>query len=199
MQAYCLPQTGFPWVILLPLVGLVGTLNLLVIVVYITYTSSFARSATSPSFAYVSNPVPDSYLSVQSCCSLIASASAAVPRVIASIRFNCHAAKLPACIRFSCCSPLAFASAAALDCQLHCFPIASALATAPQLHPLQLCSPMASASSAAPRLQLLLPDCVRFGCCSPPAVQEDSSQPCPLFSKILRRIRGSKYEGRASL
>ena len=109
------------------------------------------------------------------CCSLIASASAAAPRAIASIHFNCHAAELPACIRFSCRSPLAFASAAALDCQLHCFPIASASATAPRLCPLQLCSPMASASSAAPRLQLLLPDCVRFGCCSPPAVLEDSS------------------------
>ena len=38
-------------------------------------TSSFARSATSPSFAYVSNPVPDSSLCraaaprLQSCCS----------------------------------------------------------------------------------------------------------------------------------
>ena len=39
----------------------------------------------SPSFAYVSNPV----LGQQSCCSLIASASAAAPCAVASIRFNC--------------------------------------------------------------------------------------------------------------
>ena len=77
-------------------------------------------------------------------------------------------------------------------------PFASALAAAPQLRPLQLllaacirfswcsrlcalqllpdcvrfgcCSPIASASTAAPRLrllQLLLPDCARFNCCFP--------------------------------
>ena len=65
--------------------------------------------------------------------------------------------------RFSCCSLIASASAAA-----------------PWLHPLQLllpdcirfscCSPIASTSAAAPwsrPLQLLLPNCVHFSCCSP--------------------------------
>ena len=90
---------------------------------------------------------------MQSCCSLIGSASAAAPRPIASIHFNC-------------CSPFAFASAAA-----------------PRLHPLQLRRSIASVSTA-PRLrpiQLLLLNCIRFDCCSPPAVLEDSS-PCPMFS-----------------
>ena len=95
---------------------------------------------------------------MQSCCSLIGSASAAAPRPIASIHFNC-------------CSPFAFASAAAR-----------------RLHPLQLRRSIASVSTAprlrAPRLrliQLLLLNCIRFDCCSPPAVLEDSS-PCPMFS-----------------
>ena len=166
-----------------------------------------------PSFAYVSNPVPDSSLHVQSCCSLapIASASAAAPRAIASIRFNCcspfasaSAAAprlrplLPNCVRFNCCSPIVSASTAA-----------------PRLCPLRLLlpdcvrfncsSPIVSASTAAPQLcplRLLLPDCVRFNCSSPivststaaPAVLEDSSPSQSLrFSKLL------KYEGRASL
>ena len=60
-----------------------------------------------------------------------------------------------------------------------CFsPIASASAAARRLHPLQLLLPgpiAASASTAAcalrlppPRVQLLLPDCACFSCCSPP-------------------------------
>ena len=57
--------------------------------------------------------------------------------------------------------------------------ITYASAAAPQLYPLQLllpncirfscCSPTVSASAAAPRLhplQLLLPNCIRFSCCS---------------------------------
>ena len=91
------------------------------------------------------------------------------------------AAELPACIRFSCCSPLASASAAALDCvRFNCFRIASASAAA---SPIQFFSPIASASTAAPRLRplrLLLP-----ASCS------GRFQPCPLFSNILRRVRGS--------
>ena len=112
-------------------------------------------------------------------------------------------AELPSCIRFSCCSPLASTSAAALDCvrtpfQLLpdcirfgcCSPIASASNLLPT---------MAFASSAAPRLrpfQLLLPDCVRFNCfpiASPsaarlllPASCSGRFQPCPLFSNTLR-------------
>ena len=90
-------------------------------------------------FAYVSNPVPDSSLCRESCCSPIVSASAAAPRSIALIRFNC-------------CSPLASASAATLDCvHFNCSLIASASPAAPRLCP----------------LQLLFLDCVHFGCCSP--------------------------------
>ena len=110
---------------------------------------------------------------VQSCCSSIASASAAAPCAIASIRFNCcmlpvnlHPLQLLliACVRFSCCSQLRpfqlLPDCVRFGC---CSPIASASAAA--LGPL-----IASASAAAPRLRplrLLPPDCVRFGCCSP--------------------------------
>ena len=91
-------------------------------------TSSFARSPTYPLVClYLSNPVPQ-----------IVSASAAAPRAIASIRFNCYL-------------PLASSSAAALDCvHFNCSPIESASTAAPRLRP----------------LQLLLPDCARFNCCS---------------------------------
>ena len=77
--------------------------------------SSFTRSATSPS--------------VQSCCSLIASASAAAPcfRLLQLIASASAAARrlrplrllLPDCVCFDC-----------------CFPIASALTAAPRLDPL---------------------------------------------------------------
>ena len=112
-----------------------------------------------------------------------------------------------------------------------CFsPIASASAAARRLRPLQLLLPgpiAASASTAArtprlppPRVQLLLaarsrplrlllPDCVRLNCCSPDCVRFDccspTAYPGPMFSNILRGVRGSvhvnklKYEGRASL
>ena len=114
------------------------------------------------------------------------------------------AAELPACIHFSCFSPLTSASVASLDCvRFNWFPIASASAAAPRMRRLQFCSPMASASAAAPRmrrlqlcspmiwcpLRLLLPDCVRFGCAAAPRQLFS----CPLFSNILvlRRVRGS--------
>ena len=137
----------------------------------ITCTSSFARfarSATSPSFAYVSNPVPDSSL-----------CRAAAPRLrplqlllLARLhRFVSTAAELPACIHFSCFSPLTSASVASLDCvRFNWFPIASASAAAPRMRRLQLCSPMIWRP-----LRLLLPDCVRFGC---------AAAPRQLFSKI---------------
>ena len=146
------------------------------------------------------------------------------------VRFSCwsplaSAAPGPDCgkrIRFHCCSPFASASSC-------CFSIAPASAAARRVRPLQLLLPIESASAATPRLrplQLLLPDCVcfnccspdcvRFNCCSPDCVRFDccspiayirllDSSPCPgpMFSNILRGVRGSvnklKYEGSASL
>ena len=46
----------------------------------IIYTSSFARSATSPSFAYVINPAGQLYVQSFNCYSPIASASIAAPQ-----------------------------------------------------------------------------------------------------------------------
>ena len=80
---------------------------------------------------------------MQSCCSPIASASAAACSLIAST--SAAAPRLwlllAACVRFSCCSPIVSTSAAA-----------------PQLHPLQL---------LLPNCVRLLPDCVHFDCCFP--------------------------------
>ena len=134
----------------------------------IIITSSFARFtrlATSPSFAYMINPVQALQLLLHS--RLHRSASTAAPRL--------HPLQLllAACIHFSCCSRLR---------PFNCSSIASASAAAPRLRPLLLpdcvqfncSSPIASASTAAPR-QLFL---------------EDSS-PCPMFLNILRRVRGS--------
>ena len=74
----------------------------------------------------------------------------------------------------SCFSPIASASAAAPgpDCgiRFHCCVCLR----------LQLLLPIASASTATPRLrplQLLLPDCVRFNCCSPDCVRFDCCSP----------------------
>ena len=84
-----------------------------------------------------------------------------------------------------------------------CFsPIASASAAARRLCPLQLLL----AARSRP-LRLLLPDCVRLNCCSPDCVRFDCCSPIaypgPMFSNILRGVRGSvnklKYKGRASL
>ena len=80
------------------------------------------------------------------------------------------ASELQACIRFSCCSPLASASAAALDCvRSNCFPDCVRFAAAPQLRPLQFCSPIASASTLLPNgiLFVCYSRLVRFNCCSP--------------------------------
>ena len=112
---------------------------------------------------------------MQSCCSPIAYASAAAPRL------RTLQLLLPDCVRFSCCSPIA-----SIRFKLHAVPRFRPLqllptdcipsAVARHLRSLQLlfpdfnCSPIASASAAAPRLrplQLQLPDCVRFNCCSP--------------------------------
>ena len=137
----------------------------------------FARSATSPSFAYVSNPVPDSSL-CRAAAPPIAYASAAAPRLHRSAS--------------NCCSPFPSASAAAH--RTDCVPSGAAR----HLRSLQLLFPDFNSS----------PDCVRFGCCSPIAsastaaprlhplvaspVLEDSS-PCPMFSNVLRRVRGSVH------
>ena len=64
------------------------------------------------------------------------------------------------------------------------------------LHEISRCSSLASASAAVPRLrllQLLLPDCVSFNCCSPiaSACSPSCSSTCPMFSNILRGVWGS--------
>ena len=109
---------------------------------------------------------------MQSCFSLIASASAAAPE--------------PDCgIRFHCCSPFASASSC-------CSPIAPASAAARRLRPLQLLLPIASASAATPRLrplQLLLPDCVRFNCCFPITFASTAARPIASASTAAPRLR----------
>ena len=119
---HCVRDFLFPWS---PLLHITPQLHI---------TSSFARSATSPSFAYVSNPVPDSSLcraAAPRLCPLqadaprlhqsaswllfpIHSASAAARCLLASAsaalpRFQ----QLPDCVRFDCCSLIASASTAA--------------------------------------------------------------------------------------
>ena len=120
---------------------------------------------------------------MQSCFSLIASASAAAPEPDCGIRFHCMLLPvclrfqllLPDCARFSCCSPLASASAASPDrVRFGCY------------------SPIASASTAAPRLrplQLLLPDYVRFNCCSPDCVRFNCCSPIASASTAARPLR----------
>jgi len=98
--------------------------------------------------------------------------------------FICFSCSLD-CIRFSCCSLIAFTSASSL-----------------QLCPLQLLlpdcihfsffSPIASTSAAAPSLQslqLLLCDYIHFNCCSPFASACNHTH----------SIQSIKYEGRESL
>ena len=114
--------------------------------------------------------MPDSSGSVQSCCSPIASASAA-------------ARTLPTRLPLD---PL----------QLLLLSIASVSTAAPRLHPFQLllpvcirfscCSLLASTFSCCSRLrpfQLLLPDCIRFNCCSLIA-SASAAAPRQLFWKI---------------
>ena len=133
------------------------------IILDIYYTSSFARfarSATSPSFVYVSNPVPDSSL-----------CRAAAPRL--------HPLQLllPARLHRSVqlllrsdpgLHPL---SAAARRLRLLQLLLSTAsVSTASRLRPLRLLLPDCVRFNSAPGwrpLRLLLPDCVRFNCCSP--------------------------------
>ena len=105
----------------------------------------------------MSNQAPNN-LSVHSCCSPIACATAATPQLhpLQLLLPNCIDTLqllLPVCVRFSCCSLIASASAAA-----H------------RLRPFQLLLALIASVSTAPRLcplRLLLPDCIRFSCCSP--------------------------------
>ena len=136
----------------------------------------------------------------QSCCSPIASASAAARRLHRSastaaprLRPLPAASSGPDCgIRFNCCTPFASASSRLRPLQL--------------LHARRLRVRFSCCSRSLP-LRLLLPDCVRFNCCSPIALAgfQPMPWPCPgpMFSNILRGVRGSvnklKYEGRASL
>ena len=138
-----------------------------------TSTSSWARFATSPLFAYVCNSAPDSSPS-----ELL----------------------IPDCVRFSCCSPIALIR---FNC---CSPFASASAAARHLCLLLPdcvrfnCSPIMCTSAAAPRLRplrLLLPDCIRLTLVASPVLE--NSSPCLMFSNGSSRFSKLKYEGRASL
>ena len=129
-------------------------------------------------------------------CSPIASASAAARRLR----------------RFSCCSRARLRHPLQLLLPGAPFASASSCCFRTRLrHPLQLLlpgAPFASASSCCSRsrpLRLLLPNCIRFNCCSPIALAGFQPMPClgPMFSNILRGVRGSvnklKYEGRVLL
>ena len=141
---------------------------------------------------------------MQSCCSPIASASAAAPRLRPLqllLPTQLHRSVSTAAAALS--SRLASASAAArrlrplqlhaaFNCQLLpdcvcfgcCSPMVSASTLPPDVVRFVCCSPIATASAAAPRLRplrLLLP-----ASCS------GRFHPCPLFSNILRRVRGSQ-------
>ena len=137
-------------------------------------TSSFARfgrSATSPSFAYVSNPAPDSSL-----CRAAAPRSRPLQlllidcidplQLLLPVPWRPLQLLLPDCVRFN--SPIA-------NCSL----TVSASAAAPQLCPLQLLLPDAYASTAATSASTAVPasacpDCIH-----------------QLFSNIVHRVRGS--------
>ena len=96
-------QTGRPVILICPpQSGPPGTSKRLKYIYRPIVKKCIMFSSTSPSFAYVSNPAPDS--SVESCCSSIASTSANAPRL--------HHIKplpllLPVYVCFSCCSPIA--------------------------------------------------------------------------------------------
>ena len=119
-------------------------------------TSSFAcftHSATSPSFAYVSNLAPDSSL-YRAATPQLRPLQLLLPDCI-----NLLQLLLLVCVRFSCCSLIVSTSTAPRLCPLqllpdcicfNCFSLIASTSTAPRLHP----------------LQLLLPDCVHFRSCS---------------------------------
>ena len=145
----------------------------------------------------VSNPAPDSSL----CRAAAPRLRPLAPRLhplqlllAACVRFESAAAPGPDCIRFNCCSPFASASSC-------CSPIAPASAAAACM--LTACVCFSCCFRSRP-LRLLLPDCVRFGCCSPNCVRFDCCSPIACirlqsnFSNILRGVRGS-VEGCASL
>ena len=111
----------------------------------------------------MSNPAPDSSL-----------CKAAAPRL------RPLQLLLSICVRFSCCSPIASASAAA-----HC------------LCPLQLLLPIMSTSTAPQLLPLwqLLSDCVRFNCCSPIASASTAARPIASASTAAPRLHASAQAG----
>ena len=110
---------------------------------------------------------------MQSCCSPIASASAAAPRAIASqLLLNSWLASASATGRRLCLLQLLLAIAS--------------VSTAPRLRPLRLLFPDCVRFNSAPRwhpLRLLLTGCVRFNCCSPIA-SASAATPRQLFWKI---------------
>ena len=143
----------------------------------------------------VRNPAPDS--SLKSCFSPTASASAAAHR-LRSLQ-------------------LLLAGTIAASASTAAPRLPPPPAAAPRLRPLQLllAAFTISCCSQSRPLRLLLPNCVRFNCCSPDCVPFDCCSPTAywipahapgpmaMFSNILHGVRGSvnklKYEGRASL
>ena len=145
---------------------------------------------------------------MQSCCSLIACASTAAPRLhpLAAPRLRLLQLLLP--------SPIASASTAAPCLR----PLPAAV---PRLRPLQLLLVACvcfSCCSQSCLLQLLLPDCVCFNCCSPDCVRFNCCSLHPLagfqpmpgtrpgpgpnvleHSSRSSRFSKLKYEGRVSL
>ena len=151
------------------------TLRRSVIIISTSSFARFARSATSPSFAYVRNPVPDSRAAATRLrpLQLLLPGDCIDPF---QLLLQCWAPSLhllqlllAAWVRFSC-MPLSIAN---------CFPIVSTSVAAPRLRPLQL---------LLRPLRLLLP-----ASCS------GRFHPCPLFSNILRRVRGSQVACHYSL
>ena len=148
-----------------------------------TCTSSFARFATPPTFACMSNPALDSSL-CRAAAPRFASASAAAPQLRPLQMLHSD------CVRFSCCSPLVSASSLQL---LHPFRL-----LLPDCNRFNSSSLTASASTAAPRsrpLRLLLPS-IR---CSPSC--SGRFQPMPGTISFQHSLQSSrfKYKGRTSL
>ena len=122
-------------------------------IAFLSFTSSFAHSVTSPSFAYMCNPAPDSSL-CRAVAPRLCPLQLLLPDCIDPLQLllpDCIdplQLLLPDCVRF-------MRSAAARRLRL-----------LQLLLPDFNCSPISTAPRLCP-FRLLFPDRVRFGCCSP--------------------------------